>query len=135
MHTLQFPFSSHPRLRIVLPGLMLACGILYLTLAFTTLIYATGTTITVNTLADNTTTDSTCTLREAILTANLAPANADCGANGGAPYAIDFGLSGTITISPTLPSLNQNVTIDGSGQTITVSGQSSFRVFNVNSGK
>lgn len=135
MHTLQFPFSNHSRLRVILPGLVLACGIIYLTLAYTTLIYASGTTIVVNSLADNSTTDSACTLREAILTANLAPANADCGANGGAPYTIDFGLSGTIVISPTLPNLNQNVTIDGSGQTITVSGQSSFRVFNVTSGK
>src|SRR4051794_4831979 len=135
MHTVQFPFSKHPRLRIILPGLVLAFGIIYLALAYATLIYASGTNITVTTVADNTTTDSSCTLREAIDLANGSPVNSDCGANSGAPYTIDFGLSGTVTISPTLPALNQNLTIDGSGQTVTVSGQNSFEVLNVHSGK
>ena len=44
-------------------------------------------TITVNSTADNTTTDGACTLREAILSANAAPANADCTAGSGSGAA------------------------------------------------
>lgn len=135
MHSSRFPFSQNRRLRILLPGLVLACGLIYGALAYSNLIYASGTNITVTSLADNTTTDSSCTLREAISLANGAPANSDCGANSGVPYAIGFNVSGTIVITPTLPSLNQNMTIDGSGQSVVVSGNSAVRVMNVNSGK
>ena len=66
-----------------------------------------------------------CTLREAI-----NAANAHSGAD-----TITFNLSGMITLGSTLPSISDNVTIDGSGQSITVSGNNSVRVMVVNSGK
>ena len=84
-----------------------------------------ATTFTVNSLAD--TDDGTCdaancTLREAI---NAAESNA--GAD-----IIKFSVNGTITLGSTLPPITDDVTINGPGSTLlTVSGNSSVRVFNV----
>ena len=47
---------------------------------------------------------------------------------------IDFSVSGTITLSLGQLSISKNLTIDGSGQTITLSGGGANRVFYVNSG-
>lgn len=73
-------------------------------------------TITVNTVADNTTDDAFCTLHEAILTANGAPANANCGAGTAGLDTIAFNLgAGTpsITLSNPLPDITQPVIING----------------------
>lgn len=68
-------------------------------------------------------------LRQAILDAN-ASAEDD---------TITFSVSGTIVLSSQLPSIASastagKLTIDGSGQTITISGNNSVRVFSVNLG-
>ena len=67
-----------------------------------------------------------CTLREAI-----DAANALAGAN-----TINFSVSGTITLGSTLPSINDaaGLTIDGTGQMVTISGDGSNQVLYVNTG-
>ena len=136
MQTLAPRLSARAPLHILLPAIVLACVFAFLVLAFgVSYVSAAGTTFTVTTLADNSTTDGNCTLREAILSANGAPANADCGANSGTPYNINFNLSGTIVVTPTLPALNQNMTIDGSGQNVTVSGGNVTQIMTINAGK
>jgi LPXTG-site transpeptidase (sortase) family protein len=62
-----------------------------------------------------------CTLRQAI---NLA--NASAGTD-----TITFSLSGTITLTSTLPTISTAMTLDGSGQAVTVSGANSYRILNV----
>jgi CSLREA domain-containing protein len=93
-----------------------------------------ATTFTVTTTTDDTTSDGSCTLREAVLAANGSPANTDCGADGGMPYTVSFAISGTITLGSTLPNIARNMTIDGAGQSVTVSGNHTVRVFTVNGG-
>ena len=64
-------------------------------------------------------------LRQAILDAN-ATAGAD---------VITFSISGTITLGSTLPTINDDLTIDGTGQNVTVSGNDALQVMWVTSGK
>lgn len=86
-----------------------------------TLIGATSTpiyaaTLTVTSTADNTTDDAFCTLREAILAANAAPANANCGAGAAGLDTIAFNLgAGTpsITLATPLPDITAPVIING----------------------
>jgi CSLREA domain-containing protein len=94
----------------------------------------------VNTLNDNVTAgDGQCTLREAILAANNDSAYnslSGCGAASSLDDTITFSVSGTITLSSTLPAIVSGqgaLTIDGGGG-ITVSGNNSVRVMVVNSG-
>ena len=100
--------------------------------------HAAGQNYVVNSLADNTTNDSFCTLREAILAANNDSAyNGNCGAASSADDTITFSVSGTITLSSTLPNIvagQGTLTIDGTGQSITISGNNNVRVMSVNSG-
>ena len=88
-----------------------------------------GPTFTVNDTAD---TDdgscdvtASCTLREAI-----NAANAQGGAN-----TIVFSVGGTITLGSTLPAISDDLTIDGSAHAVTVSGNNSVRVLQVNASK
>jgi CSLREA domain-containing protein len=67
-----------------------------------------------------------CTLAEAIHAANhLAGA-----------HTISFALSGTITLGSTLPTFTNTtgVTIDGSGQFVTINGDNKYRLMFINSG-
>ena len=48
--------------------------------------------------------------------------------------AINFSVSGTITLGSALPAIAINLTIDGSGQSITIDGASSFSIFNAQTG-
>jgi CSLREA domain-containing protein len=87
---------------------------------------AHAATLTVTTTADNTTDDTDCTLREAILAANGAAANADCGAGSAGLDTIAFnipagqcGADGVciITLSGSnLPTITEALTIDGTTQ-------------------
>ncbi len=96
--------------------------------------YAAG--FVVDSLADNNTAgDGLCTLREAIESANNA-GNGDCGADSTADDTITFSVSGTITLSSTLPAIVSGqgaLTVDGGGN-ITISGNNSVQVFYVNAG-
>jgi hypothetical protein len=66
-------------------------------------------------------------LRQAITNAN---------ANAGVTDTITFGVSGTITLLSELPAISDpaGLTIDGAGQTVTVSGNNTVRVISVDSG-
>src|SRR5205814_2168513 len=95
---------------------------------------AGGSPIVVNSLFDSTGTDGQCTLREAITNVrNNAQTFTDCAGGGGA-NTITFSVSGTITLGSTLPAINTTMTIDGSGQTITISGNNFAQVMVVDSG-
>ena len=91
----------------------------------------------VTTTADNTLSDGDCTLREAILAANDDPAyNGDCGPASLGDDTITFAVSGTILLSSRLPVIADAasagaLTIDGSGQSIVVSGNNSVPIFAV----
>ena len=45
---------------------------------------------------------------------------------------IKFGLSGTITLLSELPAISDTLTIDGSGQTVTISGNSAYQIISTN---
>ncbi|MCS6941174.1 MAG: CSLREA domain-containing protein, partial [Roseiflexus sp.] len=97
-------------------------------------VYAAG--YVVNSLADNTMDDAFCTLREAILAANNAPANANCGAGSDSNDTITFSVSGTIPLGSVLPNIvsgQGTLTIDGGGS-VTISGNNAVRVMTVDSG-
>src|SRR5271156_3047786 len=47
---------------------------------------------------------------------------------------INFNLSGTITIDSELPGVNDTLTIDGSGQTVILSGKDQFQIIGTNHG-
>lgn len=106
-------------------------------------ILVTGSFVFANTIHVNSTADvdddfdGICTLRQAIRYANtdsapIGPAG-ECDAASG-DDTIDFTVSGTITLGATLPQIDSNMTIDGSGQTITISGNDLYRVFYVHDG-
>jgi CSLREA domain-containing protein len=124
-------FSS--RKAIVRPGLLVGLLIVLspiCVLLTRSRLHASGNTITVNSTADPASTSGNgfCTLREAINNANspgVDTTGKDCAVGTGAD-TINFSVSGTITISSTLPAIANSspgsLTIDGSGETITVSG-------------
>ncbi|MGO9356129.1 MAG: choice-of-anchor Q domain-containing protein, partial [Xanthobacteraceae bacterium] len=91
-----------------------------------------ASTITVNTTADPGTFKK-CSLRAAITNANSgtsSPSSA-CAAGTGNDTIV-FGVSGTITLGSSLPAIENTLTIDGSGKTITVSGAGLYQVLVVN---
>ncbi len=77
--------------------------------------------IIVNSLADGSVVDA-CTLRDAVAAANTDLAVNGCTGGAGSD-SITFGVSGTITVTSSL-TVNQatSLTIDGSGQAVTISG-------------
>ncbi len=110
-------------------------ALLFFTISFVHVpIAQAATTFTVNSLLDNTTTDGNCTLREAISKAN-GVAIADCGADSGGPYTINFSVSGTITLAVDLPFIIRDQTIDGTGQNVVINGSDTYRLLLVASVK
>lgn len=93
-----------------------------------------ATMFTVTATADTATSDGSCTLREAVLAANGSPANADCGSDYGAPYTVNFNVNGTIVLGSELSYIERNMTIDGAGHSVTVSGNNTVPVFTVTMG-
>jgi CSLREA domain-containing protein len=99
---------------------------------------ARAASLTVNSLADGApANDGACTLREAIINANHndQSGSTDCAAGSGED-TITFTVSGTITLVSPLPDIADpaTLTIDGSGQTVTVSGNSLHGVMVVDDG-
>lgn len=80
-----------------------------LTLAMLTGGGALGATLTVTSLAD----DGPGSLRQAVRTANASSGVAD---------TIVFGVNGTITLASRLPDIDDDLTIDGTGAVVTLSG-------------
>ena len=97
---------------------------------------ARSATITVNSLADPGAL-GICALRDAITAANTMTATNGCGAGSGNDK-IKFSVTGTITLGSALPPIANvapnSLTIDGSGQNITISGNNSVQVMQVNIG-
>jgi hypothetical protein len=93
---------------------------------------ASAATITVDTLSPTSVTGH-CNLSDAIAAANGKTGVQGCAAGTGTD-TIDFSLSGTITLTSSLPAIAINLTIDGRGQAITVDGASSFQILSVNPG-
>ena len=89
--------------------------------------------IVVNTNADNAT-GGDGTLREAITNANADSdsSSGDCTAGSGAD-TITFSISGTIALTSVFPSINTEMVIDGSGQSILISGSGSHIGFIIDS--
>lgn len=81
----------------------------------------------VNTLSDNTTADGLCTLREAMLAANNAPANADCGPGSAGLDQIFVVVPGTIALGGPLPTITDHVTISGHSGGTTLDGNRNDR--------
>src|SRR6266508_1749050 len=99
---------------------------------------AHAASLTVNTTDDNITSgDGFCTLREAITNANSNSdtTSGDCAAGTG-DDSITFSVSGTITLASTLPAISDpaGLTIDGTAQSLTISGNIMVQVIVVNSG-
>lgn len=114
----------------ILPSVLLLLGLLVLVGLFAPPARATGIVVndtgdTLNSPGCATTGTGTCTLRDAITFAN---------ANSGGDV-ITFSVSGTISLGSALPAIDDTLTIDGTGQTIAVSGAGTYRVLEVNSGK
>ncbi len=112
---------------------LVVCAALVLTLLAAPPKTVHAAAITVNSLADTTTPgDGICTLREAINNANSDSntAGGDCVTGSGAD-TITFSVSGTITLGSTLPNITTTMAIDGSGQTVVISGNNTVRVFYV----
>jgi hypothetical protein len=105
---------------------------------FTSKLRASSNIITVNNVTDpaGTSGNGFCTLREAINNSNspgVDTTGGDCAAGTGNDI-INFSVSGTITLNSALPPIaNSVVTIDGTGQTVTVDGAKTFQVFTVSS--
>jgi len=99
---------------------------------------ARAASLTVNTLLDNMTSgDGLCTLREAITAANNNADYNDCTATGYGRDTITFSVSGTIVLGSQLPNITAAggaLTIDGTGQSVTISGNNAVRVFTVDTG-
>ncbi|HEV2170229.1 MAG TPA: choice-of-anchor Q domain-containing protein, partial [Candidatus Binatus sp.] len=118
----------------VLAGLILLVLFIGL-LAVRPKLYAATNTITVNSLLDASASgDGLCTLRKAIANANSRSdtSKGDCVAGTGTD-TIAFSVSGTITIETVLPSIQNTLAIDGTGQTITIDdGTGTLRLFNNN---
>src|SRR5208282_2873347 len=83
-------------------------------------LHATDNTITVNNTTDPASTSGNgfCTLREAIHNANAESdtTGGDCARGGTGNDTIVFSVSGTIPLGSSLPAIQNNLTIDGSGQ-------------------
>lgn len=97
---------------------------------------ASAASLVVNTTGDTDNGgDSVCSLREAITAANSDANYHECTGSGFGAETITFSVSGTITLGTALPTISDSVTVDGSGQSVTISGNDSVRIFNVISGK
>ncbi|MBU1568411.1 MAG: CSLREA domain-containing protein [Proteobacteria bacterium] len=99
---------------------------------------AGAVTIGVTTLADEQIPNGQCSLREALINANHdnQSGSLDCAAGSGADI-INFNenLTGTVTLVSALPAISQDLTIKGrTDLEIAISGNSSVRVFDINSG-
>jgi CSLREA domain-containing protein len=84
--------------------------------------WATNYVVNLTTDGGDGTCDGTCTLRDAIGQANT---------NGVADIiTFDSSVTAAIVLTSTLPTITDTLTIDGSGQTVTVDGANAYRVFN-----
>jgi len=95
-----------------------------------------ASSININSLADTSGAASICTLRDAIISANTDKVVGGCSAgNGSDTILIPSDLSRqTLSLTSELPAVTSNITIDGAGNNITISGDSQHRIMSVDSG-
>lgn len=97
---------------------------------------ARAASLTVTTAMDDDAIDDRCSLREAIIAANNNEDYHECIRVGRGTDSITFAeLGDTLVLSSTLPAIDDDLSIDGSGQNITISGNNAVRVLIVNVGK
>jgi hypothetical protein len=89
-------------------------------------------TITVNSLKDPSD-GRHCTLHDAIIAANTGSVTNGC-PGGSGKDTINFSLSGTIATTAALPAISKTLTIDGSGQLITIDGGGTHGILSVPDG-
>ncbi len=136
MYLFRFRLRLHPRVfqTIFIAALVFTALTIQILILSPQSVQAAG--ITVNSLADATVAgNSACTLREAINNANnnSDSTGGDCPAGSGAD-TITFNVNGTITLGSTLPDITSAMTIDGTGQTVAVSGNNTVKVFHIAAG-
>ena len=91
--------------------------------------------IAVTTTQDVVAADGFCSLREALINAaNDDQSGSNSCAPGGESDVITFAVAGTILLDAPLPPVTGDVTLDGSGQPIIISGQNSVAILSVTSG-
>jgi CSLREA domain-containing protein len=112
--------------RTARPGLA-ALVVLSALLTATTPAHAAG--LVVNTLEDELNTDGDCSLREAVQAAKTDLAVDACQAGSGADI-ITFSVGGTVILSSSIV-IESEMTIDGSGQSLTISGNDAVQIFQV----
>jgi hypothetical protein len=109
-------------------------SLVVLTLGFLTPslpVHAAG--IVVNSLLDTSIPgDHLCTLREAMTNSNADAdsSSGDCIAGSGKD-TITFSISGTITLVTLLPNISSDMILDGTGQSIAISGNNALRMFDI----
>jgi hypothetical protein len=125
MHTTNLPRAARMIVRAVHQALpmrsTLAAGLAG-TAAALSLGVAQAATLTVTSLADS----GAGSLRDAITAANASVGTAD---------TIKFGVSGTIVLASRLPDIDDDLTIDGKGASIAISGNNAVQVMFVSAGK
>jgi len=127
--------------RNMLNGAMVSLAVVCMTVMFAGISPASANVcsgiITVTTLNDEQNVNGLCSLREAITNAdsNSQAGSTDC-APGCGTDTINFSVSGTITLSSGLPNIydTAGLTIDGTGQTVTISGNNTVRIAQVVTG-
>lgn len=116
-----------------IPGMGIPSDILHLPLKE---LDTPSTSIVVTTLEDSETDDGLCSLREAVRAANENMTQDACPAGGLETDSITFSDSGTITLSAGELHVSSSgpLIIDGSSETVNISGGNSSRVFGVDPG-
>jgi CSLREA domain-containing protein len=129
---------ARPAFLAALMALMVPAGIL---IVYSELKATSPNLITVNTVIDdNTPGDGQCSLRKAINNSNSLGTDTtggDCAVATGTD-TVNFSVSGTIVLGSNLAgitnSLPNSLTIDGTGQTITIYGGNAYRFLSINQG-
>ena len=129
-----FEHISNGARRVGRRSCFLAASVFAFMLASLATTIAHATTITVNSVADPNPGTTLCVLRDAITSANTEAAVNGCPAGSGTD-TINFSVSGTIDLGSTLPTITNtspsSLTIDGTGQSITIGGQEQYQVMAV----
>ena len=98
---------------------------------------AQASSININSLADTSGVPSICTLRDAIISANTDSAAGGCVSGNGSDTIIipeEFSRE-TLPLTNELPTVTSNITVDGAGSNLTISGEKQHRVISVDGGE
>lgn len=116
--------------RRLLAGAIFTLGII-LPLMWLPTPVAHAASITVNTIVDEDTANANCSLREAIIAANTDAAYGGCGAGTAGMDTVGFSVTGTITLTASLPLITQTLTINAPTEGITISGNNAHQIMTI----